>query len=145
MNLFGARHPWYADGLAFQCAGCGRCCSGPEEGYVWMMSQEIAAAAEQLGVTVEHFIATYTRRVGGRISLIEKPNRDCIFLSEAADGTRQCRIYNIRPTQCQTWPFWPSNLSGPNAWARAGQRCPGVNRGGNWPSVHIEHEKERTG
>jgi uncharacterized protein len=80
MNLFDSRRPWYGDGLAFQCAGCGRCCSGPEEGYVWMTPQEIGAAAGQLGVTVEEFVAKYTRRVGRRTSLIEKPNRDCIFL-----------------------------------------------------------------
>ena len=144
MNLFGARRPWYGDGLAFQCSDCGRCCSGPEEGYVWMTPQEIIAAAAQLEVTVEQFTARYTRRVGRRTSLIEVANRDCVFLEQTADGVRRCRIYAVRPTQCQTWPFWSSNLSGANAWARAGERCPGINCGTLWPPAHIEHEKDRT-
>jgi hypothetical protein len=145
LNLFGSRRPWYVDGLAFECTGCGRCCSGPEEGYVWVMSQEITAAAGQLGVTVEQFMARYTRRIGRRTSLIEKANRDCVFLEESNGGPRRCLSYAVRPAQCQTWPFWPSNLLGENAWARVGERCPGINRGPLHLADHIEHERERTG
>ena len=32
--------PWYASGLAFECTQCGDCCSGPEEGYVWVTPEE---------------------------------------------------------------------------------------------------------
>jgi uncharacterized protein len=144
MNIFGSGRPWYSQGLAFECTSCGRCCSGPEEGYVWITPQEIAAAAAQLRVTTDEFMRRYTRRVGKGLSLIEKANRDCIFLEAAADGTRRCMIYGVRPAQCQTWPFWPNNLSGQEAWSRAGQRCPGINRGRLWPPAHIEHEQERT-
>jgi uncharacterized protein len=144
MNLFGSGRPWYADGLAFECTGCGRCCSGPEEGYVWVTPQDVEAAARQLGITIADFESKYTRRVGKRTSLIEKENRDCVFLEEAGDGRRGCKIYSIRPTQCQTWPFWPNNLFGPRAWARAGERCPGINRGELFPAGHIEHERDRT-
>ncbi len=139
------KRPWYADGLAFECTGCGGCCSGPGEGYVWVTSDEIAAMAEHLGMTVDAFTDAYTRRIGRRVSLIEAPDKDCIFLEPAgADGHRGCRIYPVRPTQCQTWPFWPSNLRGPGAWALAQARCPGINRGPLHSLEHIEREKSRT-
>jgi len=136
--------PWYADGLAFECSECGGCCSGPEEGYVWITAKEIVAAAEALGIDVETFGRRYTRKVGRRTSLIEKPNKDCIFLDGEADGVKHCSIYAIRPSQCQTWPFWPGNLKYPMDWALAQSRCPGINRGPLHDLGHIEDEKDRT-
>ena len=32
---------WYRGGLAFACQGCGNCCSGPVEGYVWVNREKI--------------------------------------------------------------------------------------------------------
>lgn len=136
--------PWYADGLAFECTGCGHCCSGPEEGYVWVNAEEVRAAAQFLGLSDEAFYRQYTRRVGARVSLIEQENADCIFLRTASDGTRRCTIYSARPVQCRTWPFWSVNLSSPRAWARAGEKCPGLNRGSLFDLTHIENERDRT-
>ena len=125
--------PWYAAGLAFECTRCGRCCAGPNEGYVWVTDDEIAAIAEFLGTSGEELRRVYARRVDGRYSLIERQdNHDCIFLEQAsAEGAaRACRIYPVRPRQCRNWPFWPGNLLRPEDWSRAAGRCPGVNRGG---------------
>jgi uncharacterized protein len=137
-------HPWYADGLAFECTQCGRCCGGPEEGYVWIDPDEIETAARHLGVSGEEFTRLYTRRIGRRVSLIEQANADCVFLQPNGDGTRGCRIYSVRPAQCCTWPFWSSNLTSQQAWNSAGKRCPGVNRGNLFALDHIEHERSRT-
>ena len=113
-----SKRAWYADGLAFECTGCGGCCSGPGEGRVWAKPEEIAAMAEHLGMEVEAFKEAYTRRFGSRVSLTEAPNRDCIFLEPRNEqGQRRCRIYPVRPTQCRTWPFWPSNLRTATSWA----------------------------
>jgi len=132
MGLLTPKTPWYAAGLAFQCQGCGRCCAGPQEGYVWITRQEMASIAEYLGMTPGRFEEKYVRTVGRRLSLIEQePSRDCVFLtSDPQDPTRRtCMIYPVRPTQCRTWPFWPSNLSSARAWNEAARRCPGMNRG----------------
>jgi hypothetical protein len=144
MNWLKPNRPWYAEGLAFECTQCGRCCSGPEEGYVWISPEEIEVAAEHLGIPPAEFSRLYTRRVGRRVSLIEQANADCAFLQPNGDGTRGCRIYSVRPAQCCTWPFWPANLSGERAWAAAGRRCPGINRGKLFGLDHIENEKSRT-
>jgi Fe-S-cluster containining protein len=42
---------------------------------------------------------------------------------------RGCSIYQVRPLQCRTWPFWPEVIKSPATWARAGKGCPGINNG----------------
>ncbi len=131
--LFGRdthKAPWYTAGLAFDCQGCGGCCAGPEEGYVWVTQDDVEAIAAHLKITVSEMMTRHVRIVGRRMSLREQPKtKDCVFLELAQDGQRRCSIYSFRPTQCLTWPFWPSNLRDQDHWARAGSRCPGINRG----------------
>ncbi len=136
---------WYADGLAFECLECGGCCSGPEEGYVWITREECVTAAKSLDLTPREFHERYCRRVGGRISLIEQPNADCIFLLPDESGVKHCAVYTVRPSQCRTWPFWRANLTRPGDWALAGTRCPGINRGSLHDLEHIEQRKADTG
>lgn len=131
--------PWYVAGLSFACVRCGRCCAGPEEGYVWATPQETAAIADHLGITAELMHQRHVRSVGGRFSLRERPNsRDCVFLTGDGDGGRACAIYPVRPTQCRTWPFWPANLRSADAWAQAAARCPGINRGEHFDCDEIQ-------
>ena len=123
------RGPWYAGGLSFTCSGCGSCCRG--EGYVWMTPPEIEAIAGFLGLPITDFGRRYLRRVGGSLSLTEKPNHDCVFWD---DG---CTVYEARPTQCRTFPFWPENLETPGAWEAVTHQCPGVGRGKHYELVEI--------
>lgn len=139
------KRPWYADGLAFGCTGCGRCCSGPEEGYVWVSPEEIRLAGGALKISPEEFRRLYTRQVGSRTSLIEQAGLDCTFLRASPEGGKRCMIYAARPIQCRTWPFWKMNLSNPRAWSEAGQKCPGINCDPLFSLSHIEDERTRTG
>jgi Fe-S-cluster containining protein len=133
---------WYAAGLHFECVVCGRCCAGPGEGYIWVTRPEIELIAEHLKLTPEELRSRFLRRVGTRTTIVEhRLTKDCIFL-RSLGGTRQCAIYAVRPAQCRTWPFWPENLSGPNAWNRAAMRCPGINRGRLYGSEEIERIRE---
>ena len=144
MAIFAQQPPWYAAGLAFDCLGCGDCCAGPEEGYVWVSQDEIAAIAEHLSISPAELWRRYVRKAGGRCSLVERPgNHDCIFLDDDAGG-RKCSIYPVRPLQCRTWPFWTSNLASPNTWAMAGARCPGINRGRAFSFDEIKDRLNRT-
>lgn len=130
---------WYAAGLHFECRACGRCCSGPGEGYVWVAKPEVELIAKDLNLTPNELRRKFMRHVGLRMSLIEEPiSKDCIFLRNV-DGVKQCQIYPVRPGQCRTWPFWPENLTGPDEWNRAALRCPGINRG----RLYIYEEIER--
>ncbi|MCA8912053.1 MAG: YkgJ family cysteine cluster protein, partial [Planctomycetes bacterium] len=37
-----------------------------------------------------------------------------------------CGIYEVRPTQCRTYPFWPDIMRAPETWQREAQQCPGI-------------------
>jgi Fe-S-cluster containining protein len=117
--------PWFKDGLRFTCTGCGDCCTGAA-GYVWVNGAEIAALASQVGLDVETFESRYVRRIGIRKSLVEFSNGDCVFFD---NQSRKCGVYEARPRQCKTWPFWDSNLRSPAAWKQTCEVCPGSGQG----------------
>jgi Fe-S-cluster containining protein len=88
--------------------------------------EEIAALAATLGLDEAEFRERYTRRLrGGDISLIERDNYDCVFY----DRNRGCTVYEQRPRQCRTWPFWRSLVLSPETWAEGAESCPGLNSG----------------
>ena len=115
---------WFRDGLRFECTRCGACCTG-SPGYVWVSETDIARLAESLGVTQEEFGRRYLRQVESNLSLIEKPNFECIFW----DRTAGCTVYPHRPDQCRAWPFWQQNVDTPESWAATRKACPGAGRG----------------
>ena len=133
--------PWYVGGLHFECVQCGRCCSGPSEGYIWVTKPEIELIADFLKISVGQLRQKYLKRVGLRTTIIEHPGtRDCILLQDIT-GQKRCMIYPVRPSQCRAWPFWPENLTNPNAWNKAAQKCPGINQGRLYTYDEIEKIK----
>lgn len=131
--------PWYHEGLQFTCSGCGDCCTGTP-GYVWVNDEEVAAMALRMEMSVDDFQDDYTRKVGARRSLKEFSNGDCVFFD---NETRQCQVYDLRPRQCRTWPFWDSNLKSPETWAQTCEECPGSGTGKLYQLEEIE-ERRRT-
>lgn len=130
--------PWYRDGLSFTCSQCGDCCTGAP-GNVWVNNEEIAALAAAIGEGVEAFEDKYVRQVGARKSLKEFPNGDCVFF----DGkTRGCSVYDARPRQCRTWPFWDSNLKTPEDWKHTCSVCPGSGQGRLYTLEEIEAQRK---
>ncbi len=132
---------WYQDGLRFECTQCGACCAG-EPGFVWVDDAEIADMASCLDMDDDSFRKQFVRRVGARHSLVEYPDGDCIFLDPE---TRGCAVYEARPIQCRTWPFWNSNLATKTDWDNTCESCPGAGRGKLYPleSIEIARRKKR--
>lgn len=114
---------WYREGLRFECTRCGNCCRGP--GYVWVDETEVATLAKHFGMEATDFEKVYTRKVGRSRSLREQANDDCIFY----DREQGCLVYEVRPRQCQTWPFWEQNLESQRDWKDVQSRCPGSGHG----------------
>lgn len=130
--------PWYENGLRFECTQCGRCCIG-EPGYVWVTDEEIARLATRLGYSVPQFEDSFVRVVRGRMkSLIEFENGDCVLYD---DETKGCRVYEERPIQCKTWPFWDRNIDTENSWKKVARFCKGCNRGRLYTLEEIERAK----
>lgn len=121
LKQIGDPDPWYKEGVRFQCTGCGACCTG-SPGFVWVDEEEIEEMAQFLGIEVAHFVERYVRRVEGRWSLRElMPNYDCVFLKD-----KKCTLYEARPRQCRTFPFWPKIMESREAWEKAARSCEGM-------------------
>ena len=115
---------FYDDGLRFSCIYCGDCCR-ISDGYVWLTHDSERAICERLDIDDEEFRSLYTEIVDKMVALKSFPNGDCIFYDEK-DG---CKIYDVRPLQCKTFPFWPDNVRSSQHWQRAGKICPGIDNG----------------
>ncbi len=124
---------WYEKGLRFTCTQCGKCCKGPEPGFVWVTPDEIAALAKRLDMTEDEFGRRYLRRIGITFSLVERANHDCIFW----DDEKGCTVYEDRPSQCRTFPFWPEFVIDRDAWRKI-DWCPGKDKGRHYTKAEIE-------
>ncbi|MCL2347705.1 MAG: YkgJ family cysteine cluster protein [Planctomycetaceae bacterium] len=133
--------PWFQDGLRFTCKQCGRCCTG-EPGYVWVDDNEITAMAKQCGLDRETFVSSFVRKAGKKKSLVELPNGDCIFFDREIKG---CKLYDSRPIQCRTWPFWDQNIDRLNSWKKTAKFCPGCQQGELHPVDEIIEKRNATG
>ena len=130
---------WYSNGLRFECSQCGDCCTGAE-GYVWVNQAEIDAMSARLQISSDVFEKQFVRRIGVRRSLTERPGGDCVLLDAE---TRGCTVYEDRPRQCRTWPFWNSNLKSAASWDEAAESCPGCNKGDLVPLEKIQEQAAR--
>jgi Fe-S-cluster containining protein len=134
-----AKQVWYRDGLGFECQQCGGCCSGAP-GYVWVDDGDVATIAARLEMSEDEFRQAYTHHAKGKVSLRERANGDCVLLDEE---TRVCKVYDERPIQCRTWPWWPENVENQDAWALCEQQCPGIGKGRKHSASYILQELER--
>lgn len=116
---------WEDEGLLFECLQCGGCCGG-EPGAIWVTAGEIKSIADFLGEDEEEFRSVRLRWDYGRNSIREQPNYDCLFLKRTE---KLCAIYQVRPSQCSLFPFWPSMLRDREVWDYYAARCPGMDGG----------------
>jgi Fe-S-cluster containining protein len=86
------------------CKECGGVCCKGAKGNVWVKEDEIAAIANALhadkSVVKAHYVKS--EREGMRIRENYKDGEYiCAFLKNG-----KCEIYEARPEQCKTFPFW---------------------------------------
>jgi hypothetical protein len=126
---------WWKDGVQFECQASGKCCTSRGEfGYVYLTPEDRQRFADYMKIEVSEFEKKYCEKSGGIWHLKEiKERPDCQFLK-----FNKCSVYEARPTQCRTWPFWPE-MMGAKAWAEGVvSYCPGVNKGRVIPAEEIE-------
>ena len=84
-------------------------------------------------LALRQFRRRHTYRPFAQERSLRFPDGDCTFLRD-----RQCSIYETRPQQCRTWPFWEENLD-PQVWQdEVASFCPGVGRGRLYTAEEIE-------
>jgi uncharacterized protein len=112
------------EGIRFECQGSGRCCtSRGAHGYVYLTLSDRKRFAKYFGISTAKFTRKYCRKTDGWFHL-RHPENDCEFLKD-----KRCAVYEARPSQCRTWPFWPENMNA-KAWrSDVASFCPGVGKG----------------
>jgi uncharacterized protein len=126
---------FYEQGLRFECQGSGKCCTSHGEfGFVFLTKEDRKRMADVLGLSVGEFKKKHCDQTNGIWHLKEDPKRpDCMFLKD-----KRCSVYEGRPNQCRTWPFWPEVMNA-KAWkAEVASFCPGVGKGRVWSKEEIE-------
>jgi len=105
------------------CEECGgKCCIG-ESGYIWVTPIEIEKIANFLKIEISEFYSTFIEQYGVKFSIKEKKFENgfaCIFFDEK---NRNCSIYEVRPSQCRTFPFWDYFK---NRVSEVKKECPGI-------------------
>ena len=112
---------WFQKGLKFSCTGCGKCCTG-SPGYVFLTQADLEKLAVHFNLSPAQFARKYCRFKEGKYALLEnRKTYDCVFLRD-----NRCTVYEARPIQCRTYPWWVENLRDQNAWEEAAKHCEGI-------------------
>jgi hypothetical protein len=135
--------PWYANGLRFECTGCGNCCRN-HGGYAFvsLTAVELREIPAFLGLTRTEFLERYCSVEPGFLPTLRMDAPACPFLT----ADHRCRIYAVRPKQCRTWPFWKENLVRATWEGPVKACCPGIGKGALHPATEVERiadENER--
>lgn len=117
---------WFDSSVAFACTACGKCCKSRNT-RVFVNPSEIEELARCKSVSVPEFMQQFTHTLKdstGRSLVTLKGHESkpqCVFL----EG-KTCSVYDVRPTQCRTYPFWPQHLVGAAEWRAEASNCEGI-------------------
>ncbi len=122
-------------GYRFQCQGSGKCCvSRDRYGYVYLSLPDRRRMAAHLKLKTQEFTRRYCSKTDGWFHLKDFVG-PCTFLRD-----KRCTIYEARPTQCRTWPFWPENMNA-KVWSTdIASFCPGVGKGPELPPETVHQQ-----
>jgi Fe-S-cluster containining protein len=127
---------FYCSGLRFECTRCSRCCRHTP-GYVFLSSADLGRLAAAVALPRREFLRRFCRDVdlglARRVSLKEKSNLDCILWENGG-----CSVYEARPLQCRSFPFWSACVASEEEWLSQAKNCPGMGRGAFHSREEIE-------
>ena len=127
---------WWSKGIQFECQGSGQCCvSHGGYGYVYMTKEDRIRMAQSMSLTTKEFTQKYCDKEEGIYHLKDGEGGRCQFL----EGKR-CGVYEGRPTQCRTWPFWPEVMDAKTWQTDVASFCPGVGQGKIWSKKEISDQ-----
>jgi Fe-S-cluster containining protein len=114
-------------GLRFECTQCGKCCwTRGQYSHVYMTKGDVEAMAAALSLTVAETRERFTFRDENGWTELDFSEGRCVMLDAE---TNLCTVYESRPTQCRTFPFWPEMIRR-GAWTmEARSICEGVGNG----------------
>ena len=165
-RLTSTKASWFGEGLKFSCTQCGACCSG-SPGSVRISKEEIAGMSAHLKLGEADFKEKYLRvetqdedfswyelkevptpPEEERDGVVMQAGLDCVFLDrDTIKGKAICSMYDVRPLQCRTWPFWEELVDEEESWVDASkgpEGCPGLGKGKFYSADEIERSVQET-
>ena len=122
---------FWKSGLSFECHQCGNCCTF-QGGVINASKEEFKRIASFLKISFKEFLNDYTEKVDTKISIKSEPDGPCFFYDKG------CTIYDVRPNQCRTYPFWPELLKNKHRWQQESSNCRGIAKGKFWDEKQIK-------
>ncbi len=124
---------FYRDGIRFECQGEGKCCvSRGKYGYVYLSFNDRRRLAAHFRISTAEFTLQFTEKDDGLYQLKYR-DKDCPFLH-----ANRCSVYEARPWQCRTWPFWSENMNTRIWELEVASYCPGIGKGRLYTAEEIE-------
>ncbi|MHA1821785.1 MAG: YkgJ family cysteine cluster protein [Promethearchaeota archaeon] len=131
------------EGFYFKCHECGNCCTGKDEGYVFVYKEDILNISNFYNMHPSEFVKKYCEIIETEYrvfddnltptpkkifipSIVLKQDQEdgsCIFLNKE---TKKCKIYDVRPKQCRTWPVWYNIMTKKSCLKDAKKKCMGI-------------------
>ena len=115
--------------LRFECTQCGECCTlRGDYAYVYLSEEEVESLAGLLRLGIATFRRRYTHvdKDGWTQLAGADGGERCVFLDPE---TKRCGVYEARPTQCRTFPFWREFVKDGRWTPEVRSMCEGIGRG----------------
>lgn len=129
---------FYKDGIRFECQRCGHCCTC--EGYVFIFKKDLDNLIDGAQIPLQELKDNFLSYYNGYTVLRDKANGECIFWDSEIRG---CKVYENRPTQCRTYPFWNTLLKSKESFVRERNDCPGIGVGKLYTEEEIEERRKQ--
>ena len=127
---------FWKDGINFECHECGHCCTFPG-GAIYATEDEFQAISTHLNISLTDFYDQYAFPINGLISIMSTEKGPCVFYDKG------CTIYEVRPPQCRTYPFWPEVINREIDWKKESKACKGIGQGKSWKKEEIKIELQK--
>jgi Fe-S-cluster containining protein len=130
-----SRTTWFENGLQFECISCGDCCkTHGEYAFVYLSAEDVNRISAYLNMPRIDFLNTFCAVDADGDIHLKDLSGDCSFL----EFGNCCRVYPVRPKQCETWPFWSENLKKTTWEGPVCACCPGIGHGRLYTKQDIE-------
>lgn len=112
----------------------GKCCTfawqGDDNSFIFLTKFDQFRLISFLRKSLESFAQLGEFSFTG---FIDKPSRQW-YLTGDSNGCQffkdgKCTVYEARPTQCRTFPYWPRNIVDGKFTTDVTNSCPGINLG----------------
>lgn len=107
--------------IKFECQKCGNCCK--RQGIVFLTNNDLFNLCEFFKLDYEQLKAKYLNVFNNKLVLKDHKLGACIFFNYEKNI---CSIYEVRPEQCQKYPFWPEAILDKDWFINEQKKCLGI-------------------